>query len=143
MFRKCKTCEAEKLISDFEKTGSGWRHSCKPCRQAYWRDLYKRNPDRLYVIRRWTSSRKIKNRKLAWEYLRKNPCVDCGECDPIVLEFDHIRGEKRLAVSAMIEGYSWEEVQREIDKCVVRCANCHRRKTAKERKHYAYLELQP
>lgn len=70
------------------------------------------------------------NEKL-YNYLEQHPCVDCGESDPVVLEFDHVRGEKSYNVTTL--GWrlcSWNSLMREIDKCDVRCANCHRRKTA-------------
>ena len=63
------------------------------------------------------------------EFLRERPCVDCGERDPIVLEFDHL-AEKEFAISAGLRGRRWDDVLREIDKCEVVCANCHRRRTA-------------
>lgn len=76
-----------------------------------------------------------RNKKYVQNFLRDNPCVDCGETDPIVLEFDHVRGVKRKNVADMINAaYSLESLAEEITKCEVRCANCHRRKTYKERK---------
>lgn len=74
-----------------------------------------------------------------WRYLSTHPCVDCGEGDPIVLEFDHVYGVKRLAVSHMIGSFSWATIAEEIGKCEVRCANCHRRKTAAQFAWWAYL----
>ena len=59
-----------------------------------------------------------------------SPGVDCWETDPLVLEFDHLAG-KEFAVSAGMRGRNWEAVLREIDKCEVVCANCHRRRTAR------------
>ena len=54
-------------------------------------------------------------------------CVDCGEDNTIVLEFDHVRGVKKSNVSDMAnQSYSFKTIQKEIDKCEVRCANCHR-----------------
>lgn len=74
------------------------------------------------------------------EFLLKNPCVDCGEKDPVVLDFDHVRGEKRTGVKRMLAGtYSLESVFEEIAKCEVRCANCHRRVTARRGKFFSYL----
>jgi hypothetical protein len=65
--------------------------------------------------------------------LLHHSCVDCGESDPLVLDFDHVRGMKKRHVSRMISGgTSIETLRKEIEKCVVRCANCHRRKTARE-----------
>ena len=88
---------------------------------------------------------KIRNNRVKLEiisylkqYLSKNHCVDCGESDIAVLEFDH-KGEapKFKAVSAMIRArFSFTKIQEEIDKCEIRCANCHRRKTAKQFKWY-------
>jgi hypothetical protein len=51
--------------------------------------------------------------------------------DPIVLEFDHL-SDKITAVSKMHRNFTLEAVKLEIRKCEVRCANCHRRKTAKQ-----------
>ncbi|HET8567463.1 MAG TPA: hypothetical protein VFM93_00570 [Candidatus Limnocylindria bacterium] len=66
-------------------------------------------------------------------YLVAHPCVDCGESDPVVLEFDHVRGRKRADVTVLVtRGSSVRTVMEEIEKCEVRCANCHRRKTARE-----------
>ncbi len=53
--------------------------------------------------------------------------------DPIVMEFDHVVPGKITDVSTMVrDGSPIVKIQREIAKCVVRCANCHRRKTARE-----------
>lgn len=71
------------------------------------------------------------------KYLEDHPCVDCGEADPIVLEFDH-RGEKLFEIGGCINrGYGVDRIMAEIAKCDVRCANCHRRKTYAER-GYSY-----
>ena len=65
------------------------------------------------------------------EFLSLKSCIDCGEKDPIVLEFDHKDPRNKFKpVSKMFSGhYSWKSVMAEIDKCEIRCANCHRRKT--------------
>ncbi len=64
------------------------------------------------------------------EYLQANPCVDCGLTDIVVLEFDH-QGNKMGDISSYaMGGRNWEVVKAEIDKCQVRCANCHRLRTA-------------
>lgn len=74
------------------------------------------------------------------KYLMSNPCKDCGETDPIVLEFDHVRGKKVASVCNMSVsgGCSLVKIKKEIDKCEVVCANCHRKRTAKRANYYRY-----
>lgn len=68
-----------------------------------------------------------RNRNYIAEYLSTHPCVDCGEDNIIVLEFDHVNGEKINNISdAVKQCWSIKKIQTEIDKCEVRCANCHR-----------------
>lgn len=69
-----------------------------------------------------------------FELLSTKACIDCGEKDPIVLEFDHRNSkEKFKIVGKMLSGhYSWKSVLEEIGKCDIRCANCHRKKTYRE-----------
>lgn len=76
---------------------------------------------------------RVKVRTAVLGFLIKKSCIDCGEKDPVVLDFDHKNPKiKFKSVSRLLSGhYSWESVKREIAKCDVRCANCHRRKTYK------------
>src|ERR1700690_2455576 len=70
-------------------------------------------------------------------YLRSHPCVDCGEPDPVVLDFDHVRGEKAWPINSIIVSWmSLNTLTQEISKCDVRCANCHRRRHSKENSWY-------
>jgi hypothetical protein len=62
------------------------------------------------------------------EYFKTHPCTDCGDVDPVVLEFDHLR-DKLMNVSWLVRGWRWDAVEAEIAKCEVVCANCHRRRT--------------
>jgi hypothetical protein len=59
-------------------------------------------------------------------------CVDCGyRAHPDALDFDHLpEFEKSFAVSRGASSKSWDTLKKEVDKCVVRCANCHRIKTS-------------
>ena len=76
-----------------------------------------------------------RNRVFVSNHLKEHPCVDCGEYNILVLEFDHVRGKKRKCVANLVgSAVSLATMQKEIDKCDVRCANCHRKKTYGERK---------
>ena len=80
-----------------------------------------------------------RNNIRAWlyAYLKDHPCVDCGEADPIILEFDQLRDKEFNIGNAVRLCISLKRVIAEVEKCEVRCANCHRRKTYKAagRKH--------
>lgn len=65
------------------------------------------------------------------KYLIANPCVDCGERDPVVLDFDH-QGDKSFGISGSAGRMAWVRIEREITKCDVRCSNCHRRKSYRD-----------
>jgi hypothetical protein len=53
-------------------------------------------------------------------------CARCGEENPPALDFHH-SGEKEANVSSMVnDGYSKERIRREMNRCTVLCANCHR-----------------
>jgi len=43
-----------------------------------------------------------RRRTYVTEYLRTHPCVDCGESDPMVLTFDHVRGKKTMDIAELI-----------------------------------------
>lgn len=71
----------------------------------------------------------------------KSGCVDCGINDPVVLDFDHRNPEEKSeTISTMItRGRAWKAIEAEVAKCVVRCANCHRRVTAKYFNYYSLV----
>ena len=79
--------------------------------------------------------RKDKTRRMMMEFYLKNPCVDCGETDPRVLDFDHINNKKVNISTLLSKEYSWDSILEEASKCQIRCANCHRRKTSIEQSH--------
>jgi 5-methylcytosine-specific restriction endonuclease McrA len=79
-------------------------------------------------------ARKVKfverNREHVYRVLLAHPCTDCGETDPIILEFDHVRGTKVKDVAKLIDApASLQRIDAEISKCEVVCANCHKRRT--------------
>lgn len=74
---------------------------------------------------------RVKEGKVKLEkYLMGHPCVDCGNSDIRVLEFDHVKGNKRFDIGKAVNSkYGWETVLEEIEKCEVVCANCHKIRT--------------
>ena len=143
--KTCGRCGYRKGIEEFnfKNKSDGVRHSyCRDCGKAYTAAHYQRN--RGYYnekARRYSVKARAASRKQVIEYLKIHPCVDCGETDLYVLQFDHVRGKKARSISDMVRaGFSWGAIESEIAKCEVRCANCHARRTAKQRGFHAYLE---
>jgi hypothetical protein len=49
-----------------------------------------------------------------YEYLRTHPCVDCGEADIVVLDFDHL-SDKAAEINDLIHGgMAWPMILAEI-----------------------------
>lgn len=122
--------EADFAFDDMAK-GTRQRH-CRKCQAAYRRAHYLANRD-TYIRREVARIKRyrLENRQLMLAYLRGHPCVDCGESDPVMLEFDHRDPSlKKGYVSVMAAHKPWRLVLVEIAKCDVRCANCHQRRTA-------------
>lgn len=135
--KHCNKCDQDLDIEQFsfKSRKTGRRQSwCRTCQASYGREHYAKNINQ-YKEKTRRSNARNKQRSMAWimTYLSTHPCVDCGEADPIVLDFDHITGDKKINVAdALNKGkYGIKKLAAEVEKCVVRCANCHRRKTAK------------
>ena len=115
---------------------------CKSCTVDYKREYSKTHPDKVSSHNKKRKKKtKIRNLRYVFEYFKTHPCVDCGETNPVVLEFDHKNpNNKTIEVSKLIMGVAGlDTLQTEMDKCDVRCANCHRVKTSKQYDWYKVL----
>jgi hypothetical protein len=64
------------------------------------------------------------------EEAKDRPCADCGIKYPYyVMQFDHVRGEKKFGIGAARSCGSVRQILEEIAKCEVVCANCHAERT--------------
>lgn len=139
--KRCPVCELDLDVGKFYKhknRSDGLQPQCKKCQGKYQNKNYKVSSKRRASIRQSAKTRRLAHIEVVTAYLREHPCVDCGENDPEVLEFDHVRGEKITEIAKLVShGYSWALIEAEIAKCDVRCANCHRRKTRRDLKNKA------
>jgi hypothetical protein len=146
LWKRCPRCQEFKSRSEFptrDKASMRPNAYCKPCQSEYSKDHYRQHSVK-HNQRRYINSKRYRsqNRQKALEYLQAHPCVDCGEDDPVVLEFDHVRGQKVLEICCLVaRASSWERIEKEIAKCEVRCANCHRRKTARDFRWWSFVQL--
>lgn len=125
--RWCSRCSRHLPENSFNRFGSRRQWWCRDCFKAYYaerRAHHRRRNNALKAQR----VREAQNFVLA--FLRAHPCVDCGETDPVVLEFDHV-GPKRAEISTLVRRGVLEAVLvEEMARCEIVCANCHRRRTA-------------
>ncbi len=136
MSRQCAKCKKTKPISQFsfKIKNLGLRHyQCKKCtRGVIRRHYYNHKNYYLNKTKKRNAEYRLEMNQFITEYLSHHPCIDCKETDLRVLEFDHKR-DKLVAVSSLIRRRRpLQIIKDEIEKCEVRCANCHRRKTAKD-----------
>jgi len=125
---RCGRCEETLPRSAFNRHERGRQWWCREC----FRDYFRKRGD---LHRRQSGDAKRKRQEVARPfikgYLGSHPCVDCGESDPVVLEFDHV-GAKRNGLSILAAGgASIRLLSDEIEQCEVVCVNCHRRRTAR------------
>jgi hypothetical protein len=134
--KTCGKCGKRRPRSAFGRNATkrdGLASNCKPCRAAYAQQWYSAHQG-THGARVAATKRKARARARAVvrEHLEAHPCVDCGLADWRCLELDHVRGRKLGNVSDMVRtGVGPERVRRELAKCEVRCANCHRIRTGR------------
>jgi hypothetical protein len=131
--RPCGRCHQFLPLTDFawRRKAYGQRDNyCRPCRAAYKREHYVAHKQR-YIKEALRHKQALVAERAAYliEFFRDHPCVDCGETDPLVLEFDHLKA-KNFNIAKGLRDRKWQAVLDEIAKCDVVCANCHRRRTA-------------
>lgn len=126
--RTCRRCKTTRPLADFyieaEKRQAirrGRTTVCeRPCR---------------YCQQEKTLALRAPRQAIVDEVKRESGCVDCGLHPEVlqVLEFDHRQDETKLFdVSDRMTSGSLEDLKREIAKCDVVCANCHRVRTVKQ-----------
>ncbi|GAA4177133.1 hypothetical protein GCM10022287_25430 [Gryllotalpicola koreensis] len=133
--KHCGECGRDLPLSEFNKSSGrkdGLQWICRECNKRHAREYYAKNREhhiRVIVARR-RLTRKAAHEYLA-QYLITHPCVDCGEADVRVLDFDHREGSGKTALVTRLaaNGFGRERIDAEIAKCDVRCRNCHARIT--------------
>ncbi len=138
----CTRCKVNQPNTSyyFKNKAKGWLHSqCKDCyaerRKEYYREHYSKYGDN-YRKRARLRKKTIKTERQdrLYAYLQDKSCEHCGISDIRVLDLDHVNpSEKEFSITRAInDGYSWETILKEIKKCRILCANCHRIVTAKQ-----------
>jgi hypothetical protein len=126
--RRCGRCRQELPTTAFNRLGDGLQHWCRDCFREYFRLRGDRHRRQSAEARR---ERVRAARAFTRQYLESHPCVDCGEADQRVLDFDHVTDKVALVSALVAWGAPRARLEAEIARCQVGCANCHRRVTAR------------
>ena len=143
--KQCSKCRKTKSFDQFVTSPSkhdGLSCYCLECKAMQVREYYSSHPKYREQTKERAKRKREDNKIRVYQYLLSHPCVDCGEDDVIVLDFDHRDESKKTHnISALSrKAVKWETIKSEMEKCDVRCSNCHRRRTAKQFGGYAMLE---
>lgn len=126
----CCTCKEDKQELFFGKNSQGrLKSNCNDCRKKYAAEHYQRNKN-AYIARGTENTKKYikRNRDFVDDAKQHLECKSCGNNHPAVLDFHHndpLIKEENVG-SVRYSGCSIEKIQKEIDKCTILCANCHR-----------------
>jgi hypothetical protein len=113
-------------------------HRRRTARRSGWR---RRSGDLSGVA--WRSARHERNVRRVFAVLAASRCADCGERDACVLDFDHVGPKTSTVMRLARNEVSLARLEAELARCVVRCANCHRRRTAVAAGHYRAAAVPP
>jgi hypothetical protein len=126
--KKCCKCQVDKDLDEFPRNKSkrgGYSESCLICTREYIKAHYKKN--RAYYSCK-ARKRETSNYTRIMQLKHEVGCKECGESHPACLDFHHRDPSiKEFTISSKIQGFSWSRLIKEIEKCDILCANCHRK----------------
>lgn len=122
--RSCEWCKV-----DFVPAEANARFCCADCKgHAKRKFLAKRQ--RRYRNAGWPAKlvRTVTAKNVVLDFKKNNPCSICGESDYACLDFHHRDPDtKDFAMSHIHKRAGVDKIKAEIAKCIVLCANCHRK----------------
>ena len=121
----CSACKVEKPLSEFYKAKlcpGGLAYTCKRCADEHNRKTRHKNPEKTRAHRKRSGD---KFRQEMKTFKQNHGCKICGELDPICLELHHL--DPNVKDFNPSSATSRKLFYEEANKCVVLCANCHRK----------------
>ena len=93
------------------------------------RTKYKSNPEYREQQKERVKRQREEIKKFILSYKLAHPCKICGEGDPDCLDFHHLDPtQKESNINNLAQSVkSIPRLLKEIDKCILLCANCHRK----------------
>ena len=137
MSKICTKCNTEKALDNFSfksKAKGILQSICKECQNNYTKKHFKDNTE-YYVDKQRKRRKKVKEEFI--EFKKTLKCSRCEEDDFVCLDFHHLDPtQKDVSIAKAIhQTLAFEKLQKELDKCIVLCSNCHRKE------HYRLSKL--
>lgn len=129
--KKCSRCKLPKDLSEFytkKSAKDGYQSVCKQCMITNSKGRYQHNPQ-IKLNTKLNAKRDIDKLRAICDKIKQNyGCSFCVENNPICLDFHHLDSTtKEGDVSIFASHKAKEKTINEINKCLVVCANCHRK----------------
>lgn len=136
MKKKCNLCHITKELIYFHKNKSnkdGYQRSCISCMKIACNKSRKKKQKHYTEI---SKKRRQHNADRFKQWKEEKGCYFCNEKTSVCLELHHFDSNKEYNVGDLTK-YSFEFIMKEAEKCIVVCANCHRKL------HYGFIEYEP
>lgn len=106
-----------------------WKNKTKEEIREYHRKYHhKRSREALDAKNRARKLRSIKIKQEIDKIKSEKGCHKCDENDPVCLDFHHKNEDKEFNIGNALNGRkALNKVRKEIQKCIILCANCHRK----------------
>ena len=139
--KKCFVCKRYKATHLFNRNSARpdkLQTQCRNCQKKSSADTYAIEYKKMIKQTKYAKAKRVAElQAYVADYKVNNPCVDCNRQDIRGLHFDHVRGRKLFDIAEGIKsGIPLIKLQKEIGKCVVRCAYCHAIRTSKKNNDY-------
>lgn len=133
----CTICNIEKPLTEFHVRNLSkgtYQSTCKSCRKTIDKEYYNKDKSKKY---KGNEARRKLIREWINDYKRNVKCSICSESHIACLTFHHSNPKNKEFGIGDSNGYgrSIESIKKEIEKCIVLCANCHMKL------HYEQREL--
>ncbi len=131
MNKTCTVCKQTKLLSEYnkKKTGKdGLQPHCRECSHEKFQLYYSKNRAKHHANVQ-TRNKKIIQEIMDWlSTIKQVGCTLCPEKNSCCMDFHHLDPSTKVSeVGVLVKNQSYRAIVDEINKCVLLCANCHRK----------------
>ena len=109
----CSSCNEKKTLTEFYSTKNKTQALCKKCFNVY-------------CVNRWVQ------KKIDAITYKGGKCTDCSITYPeqpyVIFDFHHLVPSEKDVDWTKLRLKSDESIKKELDKCVLLCSNCHRKR---------------